>query len=82
MMLTRCCCFSALIALIYLHTTPLKIYGRSFSWRWRTLRDLKAWIKEATVSIQQSAAHTWEFAKMDITSENSGTMAENNGVQR
>lgn len=37
--------FAALIALTYLHTKPLKIYERSFSWPWKTHRDLKGWIK-------------------------------------
>lgn len=37
---------AALIALIYLHMKPLKIYGRNFSWPWRMLKALKVWIKE------------------------------------
>lgn len=36
---------AALIALIYLHTKPLKTCGRNFSWLWRTLKALKGWIK-------------------------------------
>lgn len=36
---------AALIALIYLHTKPLKTCGRNFSWLWRMLKALKGWIK-------------------------------------
>lgn len=36
---------AALTALTYLHTKPSKIYERNFSWLWKTLKDLREWIK-------------------------------------
>lgn len=55
----------ALTALTYLHTKPSKIYERNFSWLWKTLKDLREWIKRPPPRVvvrPASPACTFAFA--------------------
>lgn len=56
---------AALTALTYLHMKPSKIYERNFSWLWKTLKDLREWIKRPLPQVvvrPASPACTFAFA--------------------